>query len=77
MEDLQGQLDTLATELKQVEDEMAEQDMDPLASGDSVVRSFGGDAYTLFSFCFVYCFLFLFVLVEWRRGALDFVAVGI
>lgn len=44
IEDLQRQLNALTDEMKQTEDGMAEQDMDPFVSGDSVVHFFCGDA---------------------------------
>lgn len=41
---LQRQLDTLAKELEEAENEMAIQGVDPFASGDQVVQCFDGRA---------------------------------
>lgn len=45
---IERQLKTPADELKHTEEEMTEQDMDPLASSDYVMQFFGGDTLTLF-----------------------------
>lgn len=49
----------LVGELKQAKDEMADQDMDPFASVDHVVRSLPMRKIFIFFSFFVYCFLFL------------------
>lgn len=44
IKDIKRYMKTLADELKQAEEEMTEQDMDPLASGDYMVQFSGDDA---------------------------------
>lgn len=44
MEALQNLLEILAVELKEAEDKMTKQGMEPFTSGDQVVRFFDGNA---------------------------------
>lgn len=63
MQSLQKQLNFLAVELKEAEDEMTEQGMDPFASNDQVMWFSFLLLLIMHRFCFLFSFWFSFLLV--------------